>query len=96
VTHAVCGVHLLRELTAAAETTGRADWANALDRLLCEINRTTSPPGLTGSPPELVAGYRRRYNDLIAVGWAANPRPRTRRPRPQPQTGPRQPARPAR
>ena len=41
VTHAVCGAHLGRELAAAANVDGQADWAGGLDRLLLvEINRT--------------------------------------------------------
>ena len=41
VVHAVCGAHLLRELSAAAEIDGQIGWAEAVDRLLCEINTTT-------------------------------------------------------
>ena len=76
VDHAVCGAHLGRELVAAGEVDGQAGWAGGLDRLLREINRTTTAArelhadGLTDS---LLATYRRRYNDLITAGWAANP-----------------------
>jgi len=76
VRHAVCGAHLLRELTAAAEADGQAAWAQALDRLLCEINRTTVAARDAGADqlaPKLLAGYQRRYHQLIAAGWAANP-----------------------
>lgn len=76
VTHAVCGAHLLRELAAAAEVDGQAGWAEPLDRLLCEINRTVIAARDAGADelaPQLLAGYRRRYNDLITAGWAANP-----------------------
>jgi len=44
VLHAVCGAHLGRELVAAAEVPGQAGWAEAMDRLLVEINRTTAGP----------------------------------------------------
>lgn len=76
LTHAVCGAHLLRELTAAAEADGQVGWAAELDRLLCEINRTTiaaRDAGAHALAPALLATYRRRYNDLIDTGWAANP-----------------------
>lgn len=76
VVHAVCGAHLLRELTAAAEVDGQAGWAGAIDRLLCEINRTTvaaRDAGADALAPALLAGYRRRYDMLITAGWAANP-----------------------
>jgi len=76
VTHAVCGAHLLRELTAAAEIDGQAGWAEGLDRLVCEINATTIAARAAGADrlaPRLLAGYRRRYDQYIAAGWAANP-----------------------
>lgn len=76
VSHAVCGAHLLRELTAAAEVDGQTGWASALGRLLCEINATTIAARDAGADelaPQLLAGYRRRYARLIAAGWAANP-----------------------
>lgn len=76
VTHAVCGAHLLRELAAAAEIDGQASWSDAIDRLLCEINRTTIAAREAGAhtlSPRLLAGYRRRYDELITAGWAANP-----------------------
>src|SRR5450759_952483 len=50
VTHAVCGAHLGRELVAAAEVEGQADWASGLDRLLIEINRTVGPAPATPAP----------------------------------------------
>jgi transposase len=76
VVHAVCGAHLLRELTAAAEADGQAGWAEGIDRLLCEINHTTVAARDAGADelaPTLLAGYQRRYDQLIAAGWAANP-----------------------
>ena len=90
VTHALCGAHLLRELTAAAEVDGQAGWADGMDRLLCEINRTVSaarPDGADRLAPYLLAAYRRRYQTILAGGWAANPdhhtgqRGRRRRPK---------------
>src|SRR5664280_251331 len=76
VTHAVCGAHLGRELVAAAEVEGQADWASGLDRLLIEINRTVARARDTGADElaaELLATYRRRYGEHIDAGWAANP-----------------------
>lgn len=90
VGHAVCGAHLGRELVAAAELAGQADWATGLDRLLMEINRVVTAARGTGADelaPTLLATYRRRYGDLIDAGWAANPehgpggRGRRRRPK---------------
>jgi len=42
LTHAVCGAHLGRELVSAAEVAGQTDWADGLDRLLIEMNRTAT------------------------------------------------------
>ncbi|HEX7537354.1 MAG TPA: IS66 family transposase [Dermatophilaceae bacterium] len=90
VAHAVCGAHLGRELAAAGEVDGQADWADGLDRLLAEINRTTIAArrlGADGLAEPLLGTYRRRYDELITAGWAANPehhrgaRGRTRRPK---------------
>lgn len=76
VTHAVCGAHLGRELVAAAEVAGQAGWADGLDRLLREINRTTDAAREAGADAlaePLLATYRRRYTELVQAGWAANP-----------------------
>lgn len=76
VLHAVCGAHLGRELTAAAEAAGQAGWAEPMDRLLTEINNTAHRArraGGTAFAPSLLASYRARYNTLIKAGWAANP-----------------------
>jgi transposase len=76
VVHAVCGAHLLRELAAAADVAGQSGWANGMDRLLREINRTVAAArdtGADGLAARLLASYRRRYAELIDAGWAANP-----------------------
>jgi transposase len=76
VIHAVCGAHLGRELVAAAEVPGQNGWAEAIDRLLTEINRTTGRARDDNAPslaPTLLATYQRRYHELIEAGWAANP-----------------------
>lgn len=90
VTHAVCGAHLGRELVAACDVEGQQVWAQPLDRLLTEINRTATAArtvGADGLSPSLLATYRARYHDLIEAGWEANPdhhrgvRSRRRRPK---------------
>lgn len=76
LTHAVCGAHLGRELAAAAEVEGQTCWAEGLDRLLLEINRTCGrarDAGYAGLADSLLATYRDRYDQLIDAGWAANP-----------------------
>ena len=76
VTHALCGAHLLRELAAAADVGGQADWATAMDRLLCEINDTVRAGREIGArrlQPTLFTTYERRYQEIVDAGWAANP-----------------------
>lgn len=76
VVHAVCGAHLLRELTAAADVDGQAGWARGIERLLGEINRTVAAArdiGVDGLAARRLSVYRRRYGELIDAGWAANP-----------------------
>ena len=76
VIHAVCGAHLSRELVAAAEVDGQEGWAVPMERLLAEINRVAHRArevGGTAFAPVLLEKYRRRYDDLIQAGWAANP-----------------------
>lgn len=76
VVHAVCGAHLGRELTAAAEVEGQRCWAEPMDRLLSEINATAHRGRAIGGTvfdPSLLASYRARYSRLIEAGWAANP-----------------------
>jgi transposase len=76
VLHAVCGAHLGRELVAAAEVPGQGGWAEAMDRLLAEINRTAGRArdlDAHALAPTLLATYRRRYQELVQAGWAANP-----------------------
>jgi transposase len=76
VVHAVCGAHLLRELTAAAEAGGQADWATGLDRLLRGLNTAAHTARAADAPAladDLLADARHAYQQLIAAGWAANP-----------------------
>ncbi|MGI8535674.1 MAG: IS66 family transposase [Mycobacteriales bacterium] len=76
LTHAVCGAHLGRELVSAAEVNGQSDWAQGLDRLLLEINRAATQARQTGDDAlaaDLLETYRRRYQQFITAGWAANP-----------------------
>ena len=76
VTHAVCGAHLGRELVAAGEVDGQAGWADGLDQLMREINRTATAARIAGAHglgATLLATYQRGYGEFIDAGWAANP-----------------------
>lgn len=77
VTHALCGAHHLRELAGIAEATGQ-DWPTRLADLLVEIHKsaeTAKATGKTRLSTRRLAGYRRRYRNLIAEGKALNPPP---------------------
>ena len=80
--HALCGVHLLRELTYLAEEEG-ARWAAAFRRALEAMRRTTVAARAAGRPcldARTRRRYRRRYAVLLARGEAAQPPPARVRP----------------
>ena len=51
--HALCGAHLLRELTAVTETGTAHDviWARQAIDALAELNQAATPPALPGTMP---------------------------------------------
>lgn len=89
--HALCGVHLLRDLTFLAEECGER-WAAALKRSLRTMKRAVDRAKAAGHAAldrRTHARYRRRYATLLAAGDAAHPPP-------PPRTGRRGGSRPAR
>jgi transposase len=73
--HALCNVHLLRELRFLVERYGQA-WAQELMALLREMLAATTAARAAGEltlPAEQVGGWRARYDALVAAGLAANP-----------------------
>lgn len=90
VDHGLCGAHHLRELAGMAQATGQ-DWPTRLADLLVEIHvdvqnaKTAGKPRL---PARRLAGYRRRYRDLIAQGQRLNPPPPRTGKRGRPALGP--------
>jgi transposase len=78
--HALCVVHLLRELTFVAEQYG-ARWATALQRSLLTMKRAVARARTAGRPAldrRRLRRYERRYDALLAAGEAAQPPPRPR------------------
>ena len=79
IDHAVCNAHILRELTGWHETDPqRHRWAGQAIDLLREAHTAVvaaRDAGRTTLPRRKLAGYRRRWNEIITVGYAANPRP---------------------
>jgi transposase len=75
--HALCNAHHLRELTFVCEQYHQP-WAQELFTLLldmkAEVAQTREAMAL---PPERIAYYEYRYDDLLRQGVAANPPPPT-------------------
>lgn len=79
VEHALCGAHLLRELTAAAQT-GRHRWAATMSNVLLEALDAADAARTQGRDriePTVLADIVARYDAAIAAGHAANPPPPT-------------------
>lgn len=77
VAHGLCAAHHLRELAGMAEATGQ-DWPTNLANLLVEIHKnvqTAKADGHTALKARRLAGYRRRYRELVAEGQGLNPPP---------------------
>jgi transposase len=74
--HAFCNAHHLRELRFVAEQYHQ-DWAQAMARLLLDIKAEVeaAPPDQSTLPPDHIADYERRYDDLLRHGFEANPPP---------------------
>ena len=90
LTHALCGAHHLRELAGMGEATGQ-DWPVKLADLLTEIHvavQAAKAADRTVLPARRLAGYRRRYQALIAEGKALNPPPPRTGKRGRPALGP--------
>lgn len=75
--HALCNAHHLRELTFVAEQLGQ-QWAADLKALLGEMQHAAvaaARAGLPAVPEEERQTFLQRYDDVLALGVAANPLP---------------------
>ncbi len=73
--HALCGAHLLRELTYFEELSEETKtWAAPLKELLLEMKGVAEREGAP-VPPRLVEGLTARYDRLVAEGQEAQPPP---------------------
>jgi transposase len=74
--HAFCNAHHLRELQFVVEQYNQA-WAAEMAQLLRDIKAEveTAPPDAMSLPPERIAHFEQRYDELIQQGLAANPPP---------------------
>jgi transposase len=75
--HGLCNAHLVRELNFIFETFHQ-DWAEKMRRILLDMNERVNELKLLGrirlSHTEL-ASWIKRYEALLAAGYAANPPP---------------------
>lgn len=75
--HALCGAHILRELTAVRDQ-DKQEWAGKFIGLLVEIKQaveTQVEKGGTSLSPILEAHFEERYRQLLLEGYQANPPP---------------------
>lgn len=77
--HALCNVHHLRELLGVIEAQPddpQQEWAVRMDKLLRELHQTVGDALTAGAgalEPNVLAGYRDRYQQIIALGYETNP-----------------------
>ena len=72
-THSLCCAHVLRELKFAVERNGQAKWAQPLIELLLRIKASVSRSSGGVLDARWQGRYRKRYEQLVALGLAANP-----------------------
>ena len=75
--HALCGAHLLRELTAVTEANPGAAWAEQAARALLELNtaaRAAREQGLSAIPAEEKTLPLHHFKQAVLVGLAQHPR----------------------
>ncbi len=83
--HSLCNAHNIRELTAITELTGQ-QWPQDMIDLLLEIKNTVD--GLNGElSTKDKKAYEKRYQDILEIGFRANPPPVSVKKRGRPKQG---------
>lgn len=74
--HALCNAHHLRQLQFVVDQY-KQPWAQEMIQLLVEIKQEVdaTPPDHVALPPERIAHFEQRYDQLITQGLKANPPP---------------------
>jgi transposase len=75
--HQLCGSHLVRELTAAAEDHPGQRWPEQIRWALAELNKQAGKAradGLTEIPPERAKVYLKSFHHGLRVGLSLHPR----------------------
>jgi transposase len=83
--HGLCGAHLLRDLADVAEIATQTAWAAGLAALIIEINAACDHARRRGYRQLGLKARRtftQRYDELVALGLAANNQPAHRKPNP--------------
>lgn len=71
--HALCNAHHLRELKFV-EKQYQQSWATSMAELLVEIKDVVAKTDNDKLSPEQLETFERRYDDIVSLGLAANPR----------------------
>jgi transposase len=77
-THALCGAHLCRDLTAVAEIASQAPWAKSMLGLLMKANDSTdraAEQGKKSLSPQQRGRISAAYDKIVEKAIAANPDP---------------------
>lgn len=76
VTHATCGVHLIRHLVDVGQTTAFAMWTAQMIKILLEAKTVSETAAAAGRPavdPDVAATLRGRYHATLDVAFALLP-----------------------
>ena len=80
--HAVCGAHLLRELTAIEDTVPEHTWARTMREFLLAVKSMrdeAASRGLKSLSEARLDGLSKRYDEILDIADMQCPRPRTPR-----------------
>lgn len=79
-THTLCGAHLIRNLASVTEVQRQSTWAKGMGELLLAMNTAAQVARDAGADQvheQLLDSFERRFDDLVALAFDANPVPAT-------------------